>query len=107
MSERWPGGLISRSAPVVVGPTGGEGGSAPGIWTINQIAPYVKAGTWPQPVRPRELWTWGYNGTGQLGLGNTTNYSSPKQVGSGTNWSVSTTTQTMATGSFYCLALQI
>ena len=33
------------------------------------------------------LWTWGYNGFGQLGLGNTTNYSSPKQVGSLTNWS--------------------
>ena len=33
------------------------------------------------------LWTWGYNGFGQLGLGNTTNYSSPKQVGALTNWS--------------------
>lgn len=33
------------------------------------------------------LWSWGYNGTGQLGLGNITNYSSPKQVGSLTNWS--------------------
>lgn len=38
------------------------------------------------------LWTWGanvsgaYGGTGQLGLGNVTNYSSPKQVGSLTNW---------------------
>ena len=33
------------------------------------------------------LWVWGYNGYGQLGLGNTTNYSSPKQVGALTNWS--------------------
>jgi len=32
------------------------------------------------------LWTWGNNGDGRLGLGNTTNYSSPKQVGSDTNW---------------------
>lgn len=32
------------------------------------------------------LWTWGRNTLGQLGLGNTTNYSSPKQVGSLTNW---------------------
>ena len=34
------------------------------------------------------LWTWGYNAysAGQLGLGNTTNYSSPKQVGALTNW---------------------
>ena len=32
------------------------------------------------------LWSWGYNGFGQLGLGNTTNYSSPVQVGALTNW---------------------
>ena len=32
------------------------------------------------------LWGWGINGNGQLGLGNTTNYSSPVQVGSLTNW---------------------
>ena len=33
------------------------------------------------------LWSWGSGGTGQLGLGNTTNYSSPKQVGALTTWS--------------------
>jgi len=32
------------------------------------------------------LWTWGLNNFGQLGLNNRTNYSSPKQVGSLTNW---------------------
>ena len=33
------------------------------------------------------LWSWGRAQTyGQLGLGNTTNYSSPKQVGALTNW---------------------
>jgi alpha-tubulin suppressor-like RCC1 family protein len=32
------------------------------------------------------LWTWGYNAPGTLGLGNTTNYSSPKQVGALTTW---------------------
>jgi alpha-tubulin suppressor-like RCC1 family protein len=32
------------------------------------------------------MWTWGENNYGQLGLGNTTGYSSPKQVGSLTNW---------------------
>ena len=33
------------------------------------------------------LWSWGYNGIGQLGLGNMTNYYSPKQVGALTGWS--------------------
>jgi alpha-tubulin suppressor-like RCC1 family protein len=32
------------------------------------------------------LWAWGGNSSGQLGLGNTTNYSSPKQIGLLTNW---------------------
>ena len=32
------------------------------------------------------LWTWGRNNYGQLGLGNTTNLSSPVQVGSLTTW---------------------
>jgi alpha-tubulin suppressor-like RCC1 family protein len=33
------------------------------------------------------MWVWGQNGNGQLGLGNTTGYSSPKQVGALTTWS--------------------
>jgi alpha-tubulin suppressor-like RCC1 family protein len=37
------------------------------------------------------LWMWGYSNYGQLGQGNLTYYSSPKQVGSLTTWySVST-----------------
>jgi alpha-tubulin suppressor-like RCC1 family protein len=32
------------------------------------------------------LWTWGSNNYGQLGTGNITYYSSPKQVGALTNW---------------------
>ena len=34
------------------------------------------------------LWSWGSNNNGQLGLGNTTNYSSPKQIGALTTWSI-------------------
>jgi alpha-tubulin suppressor-like RCC1 family protein len=33
-----------------------------------------------------QLWAWGANGSGQLGLGNVTNYVSPKQVGALTSW---------------------
>ena len=32
------------------------------------------------------IWSWGANNYGQLGIGNTTNYSSPKQIGVLTNW---------------------
>ena len=59
------------------------------------------------PPSLNKLWSWGYNGTnslattyGQLGLGNLTNYSSPKQVGALTNWSV------IAGGSSHTLAIK-
>jgi alpha-tubulin suppressor-like RCC1 family protein len=32
------------------------------------------------------LWTWGFNSTGQLGIGNIISYSSPVQIGSLTTW---------------------
>jgi alpha-tubulin suppressor-like RCC1 family protein len=32
------------------------------------------------------MWLWGDNSYGRLGLGNTTNISSPVQLGSLTNW---------------------
>ncbi len=35
----------------------------------------------------KQLWSWGSNATGALGLGNTTSRSSPVQVGVLTNWS--------------------
>ena len=40
------------------------------------------------------FWNWGYKGEGQLGLGNATSYSSPKQVGALTNW------LTLSTGNY-------
>ena len=44
------------------------------------------------------LWTWGYNNRGQLGLGNITSYSSPKQVGALTTWLA------VAAGDFHTIA---
>ena len=44
------------------------------------------------------LWSWGRNTSGQLGLGNITNYSSPKQVGLLTAWS------TVAAGASHSVA---
>lgn len=44
------------------------------------------------------LWGWGYNGTGALGVNNTTNYSSPVQVGTLTDWA------TVSAGNQFTLA---
>jgi len=85
MSERYPGGLIRKTPPTVTGPTDGEGGSAPGIWTLEEVAYYEKEGGWPKPTLPRELYTWGSSSNGQLGQDNLIQYSSPVQVGS-TEW---------------------
>jgi alpha-tubulin suppressor-like RCC1 family protein len=40
----------------------------------------------PPPIFSYGVWSWGQNNSGQLGLNNDINYSSPKQVGSLTNW---------------------
>ena len=68
------------------------------------LAGFVQAGLFnplvaPTPTYLYNLLSWGYNGFGQLGLGNTTYYSSPKQVGLLTTWSKITagTYHTLAT----------
>ena len=66
---------------------------------MQQVNAAVAAGTWPSPPGP-SLFTWGYNALGNLGLGNLTNYSSPKQVGSLKTWS------TMAFGSNFGTAIK-
>ena len=38
------------------------------------------------PALVAQLWSWGQNNKGQLGLGNTTQTSSPQQIGALTNW---------------------
>jgi alpha-tubulin suppressor-like RCC1 family protein len=46
------------------------------------------------------MWSWGYNSSGQLGLGNITSYSSPKQIGALTSW------LNVAGGYRFCTATQ-
>jgi len=46
------------------------------------------------PATSGKLYTWGANGSGQLGLGNTTSYSSPVQVGALTTWKKSSSANT-------------
>jgi alpha-tubulin suppressor-like RCC1 family protein len=65
-----------------------------GIWPIQQVNAAIAAGTWPTAPPPSNgLYSWGYGINGLSGLGNTTDYSSPKQVGSLVTWYV------VATGS--------
>jgi alpha-tubulin suppressor-like RCC1 family protein len=100
MTSKYPGGIISKTAPVTVGPVDGEGGSAPGIWTLTQALELQKQNLWPKPVIPKELWSWGSNTSGYLAQNNTTTTSSPVQVGALTTWSKVTA------GNNFCLAIQ-
>lgn len=64
------------------------------------IDPGLNTLTSPSPIYSYGIYTWGYNAGGQLGIGNTTWYSSPKQVGSLTNW------KTIGTGGNFTFAVQ-
>jgi hypothetical protein len=45
MSKQYPGGIISKTAPVPSGPYSDS--TAPGIWTLDQQAALAKQGNWP------------------------------------------------------------
>ena len=90
MSLRYIGAIISATPPTVTPPSGGEGGSASGAWSLGTVIGYEATSGWPKPLIPKYLWSWGQNSFGQLGLGNITYYSSPKQVGALTTWSAIT-----------------
>jgi hypothetical protein len=50
MSKRWPGGIVTKNQAT---PTGNfEDSSAPGIWTLSQVAYWVKQALWPTPGNP-------------------------------------------------------
>ena len=68
-----------------------------GIWTVTQQAQALAAGTWPGLVFS-EIYGFGLNSSGQLGLNNVANQSSPTQIGTDTDWAQITTggTNTMA-----------
>jgi alpha-tubulin suppressor-like RCC1 family protein len=85
MSTKYSGGVI-KSSPVV--PAGSyQNSSASGVWTMEQAGYWIKQGNWPTAGAVSSLWSWGRNNQGQLGLGNATSYSSPKQVGTLLSWS--------------------
>ena len=56
-----------------------------GRWNLPTQMQAVAAGTWTG-IALAELYAWGNNNNGNLGLGDTTTRSSPTQVGSLTTW---------------------
>ena len=86
------GTTTSKSSPIQIGAlTSWASVSASGPAGLAGSAAIKTDGT---------LWTWGKNAYGQLGLSNITNYSSPKQVGSLTNW------QYVDQNDRFCLAIK-
>jgi alpha-tubulin suppressor-like RCC1 family protein len=85
---------------------GRNGDGQLGLNNTTQLSSPVQVGaltTWAKPTTSKDgsypfsictktdgtIWSWGRNYyMGALGLGNTTNYSSPKQIGSLTDWSI-------------------
>ena len=76
-----------------------------GIWSLAGQANAKALTTWPNQPGPA-LFSWGQNNLGQLGLGNTTYYSSPKQVGSLTTWRLAVAAGGYGTGSSKVLAIK-
>jgi hypothetical protein len=67
MSERYPGGVITKNPATPTGPF--ESGAAPGIWTLDQQLQYQQQGIWPtaglQPNYIEDVFsTYLYTGTG-------------------------------------------
>lgn len=97
MSQLYPGGVISKQTPVTStsgGPFGESGGSASGVWTLDQAAAIRTAGNWPKGSSSKVLYTWGNNSQGQLGDNSTAAKSSPVQIGSAQAWTDLATAQT-------------
>ena len=88
MSERYPGGLIRKTAPTVTGPTDGEGGSASGVWKLEDVGYHEKEGDWPKPIAPKSIFGAGEEIVGGFDSDRdrTVLFSSPVQVTSKTNW---------------------
>jgi hypothetical protein len=53
--KQYPGGIVTKNPTAPAGPY--SNGAAPGIWTLDQVAGYIKQGIWPiagnSPVDPQ------------------------------------------------------
>jgi len=71
-----------------------------GIFSLTQVTEQQIDGTWPTQWYSPGLYSWGNNGYGRLGLGDTTARSSPNQTSSLTPWS------SISAGRFHNLAIK-
>jgi alpha-tubulin suppressor-like RCC1 family protein len=96
MSRTYPGGILTANPPATVGPSGdiSEGGSASGVWTMADASRLKGSNLWPSKIFNKNLWTWGYDTQGNLGL-NTAyqSRSSPVALGADTDWTTNLATQ--------------
>ena len=51
-----------------------------GVWGLDQVYNKINQGSIWEYTGASELWVWGYNNNGQLGLNSTVDYSSPVQL---------------------------
>jgi len=84
----YPGGLITLNPPTTTGPGGiyNDGGTASGMWRLDQALVKQKQSLWPTKSKTKGIWASGRNSNGELGDGTQTYRSSPVQAGSATNW---------------------
>jgi len=89
MAGMYPGGFVTKSPVATVGPGGdfNDGGSASGMWTLDQALVLKSAGVWPTKTKAKYLWLWGQNNYGQLGDNTKVYRSSPIQLGALSTWS--------------------
>jgi len=57
-----------------------------GVWNLQQVRDKQLQSLWTYSSTNGELWSWGYNEEGQLGLNDIVSRSSPVQIGSAQSW---------------------
>ena len=82
-SIKWTGG----EAPTLINNTRSSDAQVFTLLTRDEGVTWQGWETVNVDLQPFSAWGWGQNQYGNLGQNNTTSYSSPKQVGSDTNWS--------------------
>jgi alpha-tubulin suppressor-like RCC1 family protein len=90
MARNYPGGFVTKSPVATTGATdsgfGPEGGTASGMWTLDQAMGLKQSGLWPAKSKNKILYAMGTSG-GVIGDNESINRSSPVQIGSDTSWS--------------------